>query len=250
MENKLNRYVGNFVSCLNQITEAGERMATAREAMIRRFSTGRINLWQDGFCPEGTARINGVTYWCLGEYAPTTQNVMQTLCANGSGKLLELVDTVRIGNDLALEVIPKIAEEDKFKRPEDRRILIPSRQQEFFAIDPSNLGEVDIARFLARDSDLAQDYGKLLRDNCGVKHFNFYQPSGNVNVAAGFWFPGVQHNSSSCFHGSCSELSSAIGAAYGISTTSKEASADIEEIISPEETSNIIEMLLKNRPKK
>lgn len=232
MVKTVSRYNGDFVECANQIAQAGQRMATAREGMQDRITDVTLKLTnsnyfsQGGWYSEGTARINGVNHWCLGKYAPTTNYAQETLDANKAGTYLALTEAIKLGNKPASEVIQMIAEADAKKPVEQRRILIPTRQ-ETFSVPSESLGDVDIARFLARDAKLAQDYGQLVK-NVGIKNVIFYQLSGDKDIAAGFWLY-VLGDGGSGFDGDNWDFDDAVGSSFGVRSRARSASASVRD---------------------
>ncbi|MEI7718422.1 MAG: hypothetical protein WCI72_01025 [archaeon] len=249
MGNALTRYRGDFVSCNWQIGKAGQRMATAREGMIDRIRKGFNSEYKEKGCwhPEGTARIGGITHWCLAEYAPTTRYAQKTLEANKAIEYLALTNDFRLGkHPIDLEIV-QTAYLDARKPVEQRRVLIPLRQGNF-AVASQDLGDVEIVRFLARDAKLARDYGKFLKNDCGIDNVSFCQLSGDQKIAAGLWLYGLDSNNSD-FAGNNMYFETQ-GSAFGVFP---EAVVEVEKpevVMSNKEQLDIIEMLLKNRPKK
>ena len=213
----LTRYNGNRVSCDAQIAQAGERMATASEGIQDRILKGFNSDYKEKGCwhSEGIARINGVNYWCQGKYAPTTQYAQKTLEANNAGQYLALTRDILLGKKPALEVIQHIAEMDVDKPVEKRRVLIPSRQGTF-TVASKDLGDVDIARNLARGAKLAQDYGNFLDKDCNIKEVVFYQLSGDKDIAAGLWLYGLGDGSNSSFSGDNRDFDNSGGSSFGV----------------------------------
>lgn len=203
MASPLTRYNGNRVSCDTQIRDAGQRMATAREGMADRILKGFNSDYTKNGCwhPEGIARINGINYWCLGQFAPATLYARETLEANKAGQYLALTEVIKFGKKPASEVIKRIAELDADKPAEKRRVLIPARQ-DTFSVDSRDLGDVDIAQFLAGDARLAQDYGIFLDRDCRIEKVTFDQPFLSEDIATGLWLCKQQCDYFSDFDGS------------------------------------------------
>ncbi|MEI7718335.1 MAG: hypothetical protein WCI72_00585 [archaeon] len=249
MGSKLIQYKGDFVTCSKKIAYAGQRIATTRDGMLdafRRKATFQDKMTHASSCwySEGTARIDGVNYWCSAEYAPTTRYTYKAREENEMGNFLALTPDLNVGNKPALEVIPRIAEEDKNKLPERRRVLIPEIQRNF-SVTSTAFVYIDIARFLARDLTLAQDYGRLLSEYCGMKSIMFYQLSGRKDVAAGISLARLAAADSFLFDGHNSDFFDNENFMFG------KQKDIVPEVITPTaEQSAIIEMVLKNRPKK
>ena len=189
---ELTRYHGNFVNCKKRIESANQRVATAQEGMFDRIKQGASSSYKNSGCwhPEGTARINGINYWCLAEYSPTTKYAKETLEANKRNEYLSLTDKIKLGRKPASQLIREIAEADAKLFDYEKRILIP-KKQETFSVDSETLGDVDIAVFLARSPKLAERYGEFLK-KCGINSVSFYQIENNYdNVASGFWLHGL-----------------------------------------------------------
>ena len=183
------RYHGNFVECKQQIKNAGQRIATARQGMQDRIRQGPYSDYVTKGCwyPEGTTRISKENYWCLGKFAPTTHYPQETLVANANGEYLSLTDEIKLGGKPASQLIREIAEQDAELPDYQRRVLIPENQGTF-SVDLDCLGEVDIARFLARSPELAEQYGKFLKQKCGFSQVTFCQMGGVFgDIATGFW---------------------------------------------------------------
>ncbi|MEI7718423.1 MAG: hypothetical protein WCI72_01030 [archaeon] len=253
MESNLTRYKGNFLECAKQIAKAGQRMATAREIIIDRIFLGKGSAYssEEGWLQEGTAKINGVYYWCLGEYTPTTQNAQKAVDVNHTYQYLALTEDIKLGGELALVAIQRIANEDKNKLPERRRVLIPEIQKTF-SIDAVDSGEVDIMRFLTRDAKLAKDYGQFIKQKQGIEEVSFYQIARNVlgNVSAGISLSELADMRISNFYAYMRDFHDFEGSLLGAQIDS--GSRFVEPIVeapNPEYLA-IIEMLLKNRPKK
>ncbi|MEI7718336.1 MAG: hypothetical protein WCI72_00590 [archaeon] len=251
MENKLTKYNGNFVKCSKKIAKAGEIIATAREGMIERIARRKTSRYESKGCwhSEGTANIDGVTYWCLAEYAPTTQNIKRTYAANFEGLYLPLISNVKIRVESALELIPRIAAEDKNKLPEQRRVLIPE-MQDTFIIDSAEFGNIDIARFLARDATLAKDYSHLLDIFYGTKFTSFYQLAVDENSAAGVFLGVVGDVSHFTVYGTDGDFSDSNGRMFGTTAKSQVIGLEKKAIKPTPKQLAIIEQLLMNRPKK
>jgi len=220
MVKTLTRYDGNRVDTLRALAQAGQRDSTAREQMKDRIADVNVNgrnsdyFQKGGWSSEGTVRINGVNYWCQRKYAPTTQYAQKTLEANKESEYLALTNDIKIGNKPASEVIRRIAKMDADKPAEQRRVLIPSRR-ETFTVASGDLGDVDIARNLARDAKLAQDYGKFLKNDCGINNVTFYQLSGDKNIAAGLWLCGLGGGGNSDFSGGSGGFNFSVGYSFG-----------------------------------
>ena len=215
---ELIRYTGTFPDCKAQIEKAGQRIATARQGMQDRIRQGPDSHYLEGGCwhPEGTARINGTNYWCLGKFAPTTHYAQQTLEANAREKYLPLTDEIKLGEKPAVQLIREIAEQDAELPAHQKRILIPTRQ-DLFSVHSEDLGDVDIAQFLARDPRVAEKYGKFLRNKCGINNVWFYQIGYEFdNVGAGFWLHCLDLDDDSKFDGSVRGFYLDIGSLFGV----------------------------------
>ncbi len=200
---ELIRYTGTFPDCKAQIEKAGQRIATARQGMQDRIRQGPDSHYLEGGCwhPEGTARINGTNYWCLGKFAPTTHYPRKTLKANKSNKYLPLTDEIKLGEKPAVQLIKEIAEQDAELPAHKKRVLIP-KEQYSFPVPSEDLGDVDIAQFLARDPKLAGRYGKFLKNKCEIPKVWFNQIGNNWdNVGAGLWLHGLDLGDDSDFYG-------------------------------------------------
>lgn len=212
------RYKGNFVDCQQQIREADQRIAKAREGMLDRIRRGADSHYKREGCwhPEGTVRIEEITYWCLAQFAPTTHYAQRTLEANAKGNYLALTEEIKLGRVPASELIKRIAEQDKKLLDYQRKVLIPSRQ-DTFSVDSLSLGDIDIARFLARDPKLAEKYGIFLNRTCGIPKVTFYQlPDSVDNVAAGFWLYGLGRGYDSGFDGDDRDFDDGDGSLVGV----------------------------------
>ena len=221
---KLTRHNGNFVECLNQIKEAGQVIATARQGMRDRIKAGYESHYKEKGCwhPEGTARIERKNYWCLPEFAPTTNYPEETLKANGNNEYLSLNYLVHPeSKKLFTELIPEIAEADKRKHPQNRRVLI-SENQGIFLHPSEHLDEVDIALFLARNKKLAKDYGEFLKYKCEIDLVRFYQLGNyNNNFGAGFWLSRLGLGIDSGFYGYNRYFDACIGSLFGVREVAK-----------------------------
>ena len=249
----LTRYTGNFADCTGQIAKAGQRVATAREIIIDRVLLGKGSAYSSvgGWIPEGTVKIDGVKYWCLGEYAPTIQCAQKAVNVNNNCQYLALTEEIKLRDELASIAIPRIAEEDKNKLPERRRVLIPEIQKTF-SVDASESGDVDIMRFLTRDAKLARDYGNFIKQKHEVEEVSFYQISGNVlgNVAAGISLDGLEYAHISNFYAYMRDFHDFEGSLLGAQINSGGRFVEPTVEVPTVEELGIIEMLLAKRPKK
>jgi len=212
---ELKRYTGTFPDCKAQIEKARQRIATARQGMQDRIRQGPNPPYSQNGCwhPEGTAKIDGTNYWCLGKFAPTTHYPQQTLEAN---RYLFLTDKIKLGKKPATQLIRKIAEQDVKLPVHKRRVLIPEKQDSF-TVYSKYLGDVDIAQFLARDPKLAERYGKFLKDKCGIPQVWFYQiEEDEDNVGAGFWLRGLDRGDDSYFDGYNRDFYDGHGSLFGV----------------------------------
>ncbi len=213
---ELERYNGTFPDCKAQIEEARQMIATARQGMIDRIRQGPDSHYLEDGCwhPEGTARINRTNYWCLQEFAPTTHYAQQTLEANARGDYLPLTNEIRLGEKPAVQLIKEIAEQDAKLPTHQKRVLIPKKQYSFPVLS-EDLGDVDIAQFLARDPKLAEQYGKFLKDECRIPKVGFYQINLD-NVGAGLWLRRLIRGDHSYFSGN-NMLFDGYGSLFGVS---------------------------------
>ena len=217
---ELMKYNGNFVKCEEQIETAKQKKATARQGMQDRIALGLNSHYKSEGCwhPEGTARIESLNYWYLQQFAPTTHYSQETLEANKNGKYLSLTEEIKLGKKPASQLIKEIADAENYVKIPDykKRILIPKNQQTF-SVASDSLGDVDIAVFLARSQNLAEQYGNFLKEKCGIDNVTFYQISKNYdNVAAGFWLHGLERGDDSGFGGYNRAFDYADGSLFGV----------------------------------
>lgn len=238
----LTRFVGNRVDTLKAIARCRMRDSTASEGMRGRMldvrECGRESSYfsYGGWHSEGTARINGVNYWCKASFAPTTLYPRQTLDANIKNRYLELTEDIKIGTKPATEVIQRIAEIDAKKPVSKRRILIPTDQSFYYTRETRDLGSQDVPVFLAEDEDLANDYGDML-SGFKLAFVAFKQLSGKENIASGFEFDVLgDHTEGSCFQGDKKGFGWVAGSSFGVHrqvrSSIKKKDSD-ERILSP-----------------
>ena len=219
---ELIRYNGNFVDCKRQIENANQRIATAREGLLDRIKQGPNSDYERKGCwyPEGTVRIEGINFWCLGKFAPTMHYPQETLYANSGKKYLRLTDEINLGKKPAKEVIKKILELDAKKPVEQRRVLQSSNQSKKYSIQTSDFGNQEVPVFLARSPEVAQKYGDFLNKQCGIPEVNVYQISKDTqpdeDIAVGFWLCGLGRGYDSIFVGDSWGFGSADGFLFGV----------------------------------
>ncbi|MDD5132952.1 MAG: hypothetical protein PHD81_03545 [Candidatus Nanoarchaeia archaeon] len=216
----LQRYTGNFASCLNQINATEQKIATAKQGMQDRILKGKNSDYFQMGCwhPEAFPVINERILAIKGEYNPliAIEYAKQATEAHRANKEFYLTEKVLLNGKPAVQVLNEIAEAD-YKKPISKKRVFDMGKVGTHQVSTTDFADDKGIVFLAQGEKLAKNYGKFLKDKVGISEVTFYLPNlTKEDYLRGFWLCGLGSDDGSDFGGCGGGLDYDGGSLFGV----------------------------------